>query len=81
MGDVSLWWSIALAGIGVFGLFLTTKKLPIGFAIGFFVQLLWVAYAIATQQWGFIGSAAAYGWVNFRGWRLWTKEARALKDS
>ena len=30
-------------------------------AIGVFG--LWLAYAVATQQWGFIVSAFAYGWV------------------
>ena len=67
------WWSYLLAAIGVFGLYLTTRKLWHGFAIGVAVQLLWIAYALTTHQYGFIASALAYGAVNTLGlWRWLT---------
>lgn len=69
-----MWWSIVLAVIGVSGLYLTTRKLAVGYAVGFGVQILWIAYAIATTQFGFIFSALAFGYVNALGWYKWTKE-------
>jgi len=62
-------WSYVLTGIGVTGLYAVTNKKWWGFAIGLFVQLLWVAYAVTTRQHGFIGSACVYGYVNYLGWK------------
>lgn len=73
MDDVSQLWSWALAAIGVSGVFLTTKKLYAGFVVGVLVQLLWISYAIASSQYGFIASALAFGWVNALGWYRWTR--------
>lgn len=67
------WWSYLLAAIGVFGLYLTTRKLWHGFAVGVAVQLLWITYAIVTRQYGFIASALAYGAVNTLGLIRWTR--------
>lgn len=72
MIDASQWWSWGLAIIGISGLYLTTKKLPVGFLVGVLVQLLWIAYAFASGQWGFIVSAICYGAVNALGWYRWT---------
>lgn len=74
-------WSYALATIGVFGLWLTTRKLWQGFAVGVAVQLLWIAYAVTTAQWGFIGSAVAYGAVNTVGLVRWRRAARAEDEA
>lgn len=67
-------WSWILAAIGVTGLYLTTRKLAVGFAVGVAVQVIWIAYAFATEQWGFIASALAYGAVNALGLYRWTRE-------
>lgn len=64
-------WSILLPLVGAGGLYLTTRKLWYGYAVGLGVQLLWVTYAIVTVQWGFIGSALLYGWINILGIRSW----------
>lgn len=74
------WWSWLLAAIGVSGLFLAGSKRKLGWAIGFSVQGLWVAYAVATKQWGFIASAIAYGWVYARNWLRWRREVPVLKS-
>lgn len=66
-------WSWILAAIGVFGLWLTTKRMWQGFAVGVAVQLLWIAYALTTSQYGFIASALAYGAVNSLGLYRWTR--------
>lgn len=64
-------WSYLLAGVGVFGLYLAGKKNPMGWAVGLGAQALWIAYALATEQWGFIVSALAYGWVYGKNYRSW----------
>lgn len=64
-----------LATIGVFGLWLTTHRMWEGFAVGVAVQILWIAYALATRQYGFIASALAYGTVNSLGLYRWTRKA------
>jgi nicotinamide riboside transporter PnuC len=66
---VNPWWSAILTAIGVTGLYLVTCKRREGFALGVVVQVLWIAYAVATRQWPFIISALAYGAVNVVGWR------------
>ena len=65
------WWSWVLTLVGVTGLFLAGSKRKAGWALGLGAQLLWVSYAIATEQWGFIASAFAYGWVYARNWLRW----------
>lgn len=64
-------WSWLLAAVGVFGLYLAGKKNPMGWAVGLAAQVLWIAYALVTKQWGFIASALAYGWVYGKNYRSW----------
>lgn len=71
---IPMWWSIMLATIGIAGIYVTTRKLWWGFALGLAAQLLWIAYAIATQQYGFILSAVGYGIVYWIGARKWFQE-------
>ena len=71
-------WSFALASVGIFGLWLAGRHNAVGWAVGFGAQLLWVAYATATEQWGFYVSAAGYGWVYARNYLAWRREARAV---
>lgn len=70
-----MWWSWLLTAIGVTGLYLVTRKDWRGFVLGVAVQLLWIAYAVVTAQWGFIASALFYGVVNLRGLRTWRAES------
>ncbi len=68
---MGLMWSITLAAVGVLGLYVAGIGKWQGWALGLFAQTLWVAYAVATEQWGFIASALAYGYVygkNTIGW-------------
>lgn len=71
------WWSWLLTGVGVTGLYFAGRKNKVGWAIGFAAQSLWILYAVATRQWGFIVSAGAYGSVYARNWLRWRREARA----
>lgn len=58
-------WSYLLAVVGVAGIFLAGRKTSpwIGWALGLSAQALWVLYALASRQYGFLLSAAAYGTV------------------
>lgn len=75
------YWSYILTAVGVFGLWLAGRKSKFGWAVGLGAQVLWLSYAVTTEQWGFIVSAVAYGWVyskNFLAWRQAEQEvARA----
>lgn len=67
---ISLWWSFALTTIGVTGLVLVYRSQSlVGPGIGLGVQLLWIAYAVTTQQWWFLLSAFTYGGANVYGIR------------
>lgn len=70
---IPVWWSILLAVVGVFGLYITTTKRWWGWAVSLAAQVLWIAYAVATSQPGFILSALAYGTVNLIGLYRWYK--------
>jgi nicotinamide riboside transporter PnuC len=69
-------WSYALAAIGIAGIWLAGRDKSIGWALGLFAQALWIAYALVTNQPGFIVSALAYGFVYARNWRNWRRSGR-----
>lgn len=70
-------WSWVLTAVGVTGLFLAGSKRSVGWAIGLGAQVLWLAYAITTKQYGFVISAFAYGWVYARNLRKWKADQSA----
>lgn len=71
---MSIAWSIALAAIGILGIYLAGKKNSWGWFIGLSAQAIWIVYAIVTQQWGFIASALAYGFIYGKNWLAWRKD-------
>lgn len=73
------WWSWVLTAVGVFGLWLAGRHDRRGWWVGISAQGLWISYAIATRQWGFIVSALAYGTVYARNTYLWRREQRPVK--
>lgn len=66
-------WSWILTAIGATGLLLAGKKVPWAWLVGLGAQVLWVAYAVATRQWGFLASAFIYGSVYLRNHLLWQR--------
>lgn len=58
-------WSYLLAAVGVLGIYRAGRETRpwVGWVIGLAAQVLWVVYALATSQYGFLVSAAAYGTV------------------
>lgn len=68
------WWSWLLTAVGVTGLYFAGKKVWWAWTIGLGAQVLWLTYAIATEQYGFIVSAGAYGWVYGNNALKWRRE-------
>lgn len=68
---VPWWWSWLLTAVGVTGLYLAGSKKRLGWLVGIGAQGLWIAYALATEQYGFLASALAYGAVYVRNARKW----------
>lgn len=74
-------WSVALAAIGILGIYLAGNRSLWGWCISLAAQALWFIFAIVTQQYGFILSALAYGWVYGRNFIRWRAERRkAVED-
>ena len=72
---LNLVWSIALAIVGIIGIWLAGNRSRIGWALGLTAQALWVIFALVTSQYGFILSAVAYGFVYGRNLIRWRKAA------
>ena len=70
-------WSYGLAAIGILGIYLAGRRNLWGWAIGVGAQGLWIVYAVATGQFGFIVSAIAYSVVYGRNWWKWRAEQKS----
>jgi hypothetical protein len=68
-------WSYVLAAIGVTGIFFVGRKTIWGWFVLLFNEVLWIAYALITNQYGFILSAIAYAVVYIKSYLLWRREA------
>lgn len=64
-------WSWVLTVMGVTAIWLAGRGNRIGWAVGFSGQLLWIVYAVASRQWGFLAAAGLYGGVYARNWFRW----------
>ena len=67
-------WSWILAAIGVTGIFLVGRKTIWGWLILCVNECLWIAYALATHQYGFIAMALAYAAVYIKSYIHWRIE-------
>jgi hypothetical protein len=70
------WWSWLLTAVGVTGLYLAGRKVVWAWLVGLGAQVLWVAYAVTTSQWGFLVSAFAYGSVYLNNHLAWKRAAK-----
>ena len=70
------WWSWVIFAVGLAGFFLAGKKIWWAWYVNIANQVLWTAYAIVTQQWGFLVATGFYFFVFSRNAYLWTKEHR-----
>lgn len=74
-------WSWLLTAVGLVGLWAAGSRKSYGWLIGLGAQALWIAYALATEQHGFLVSAVAYGAVYLRNWRRARRATSASKHS
>lgn len=74
-------WSWLLTGVGVTGLYFAGRRQAVGWMIGLGAQVLWLAYAITTRQWGFLASCACYGTVHARNFVQWRRPGTAVIES
>lgn len=74
------WWSWLLMSVGIAGLWMAGRKNAWGWVLGIAAQVLWFAYAVSTQQWGFLVSCFAYGWVYVTNARRWFAEDKARAE-
>lgn len=67
-------WSYILAAVGVTGIFFVGRKTIWGWLILLTNECIWIAYALATKQYGFILMATAYSAVYIKSFIGWRKE-------
>lgn len=68
-----MWWSWVLTAIGITGLVLAGRRVWWAWRVGLAAQPIWIAYGIATRQYGFVVSGLAYGAVYVQNNNLWKK--------
>lgn len=68
---MSQWWSWALTANGLLGLWLVATYARKGWIVLIGNELLWIAYAVLSRQWGFIAMAATYGTVYVFAYNKW----------
>lgn len=57
---MSATWSYALLPLSLLGIALQGRDKPYGWLLSIVTQFTWLAYAINTEQWGFILGTVAY---------------------
>jgi len=67
-------WSWLLTAVGLVGFVLAGRRVWWCWYVNLACQALWLAYALVTQQYGFIASALLYTVVFARNARAWTAE-------
>jgi hypothetical protein len=72
------YWSWVLAVIGVAGIYFVGKKTLWGWFVLLFNEIVWIVYAVITEQYGFILSAFAYAAVYVKSYLHWKSDANEL---
>jgi hypothetical protein len=65
-------WVLAVIGVG--GIYFVGRKTIWGWLVLLFNEVLWIVYALTTDQYGFIFSALAYALVYIRSYIHWSKD-------
>ena len=71
---MSQWWSWALTVMGATTFWLAGRKVWWAWYVGLITQVVWTAYSVATQQWGFLVGVVVYTAVYVRNAVRWTRE-------
>lgn len=74
MNFITTYGSWILAVVGVLGIYFVGRKDSWGWFVLLFNEILWIGYAVVTQQYGFIVSAIAYAIVYIRSYVHWSKK-------
>ena len=74
-------WSWVLTLTGVTCFFLAGRKVWWAWYVGLLAQVLWLAYSIITEQWGFLAGCAVYTWVYVTNCIKWTREHREKQEA
>ena len=69
------YWSWILAVIGVAGIYFVGRKTLWGWFVLLFNEVIWIAYAVITEQYGFIVSAIAYAAVYIKSYLHWKEDS------
>lgn len=77
---MSAYWSWLLTAVGVTGFILAGRKVWWAWYVNLACQGLWLAYALATHQYGFIVASAVYTVVFTRNAVAWTREHHATAE-
>lgn len=67
-------WSYLLTAVGLTGFILAGRKVWWAWYVNLACQALWLAYALATHQFGFVISSVVYTVVFTKNAVAWTKE-------
>lgn len=67
-------WSWVLAAVGVTGIYFVGRKTIWGWFVLLTNECIWILYALATKQYGFIFMATAYAAVYIKSYLGWRKE-------
>lgn len=78
---VAQWGPWYLSVVGVAVVWWLRFKQPTAWLLGIFLKCCWVAFAVITQQWGFLLSAVVYGAIFFSNWRHWRNDDRCAKEA
>ena len=71
------WWSWLLTAVGVTGFVLAGRKVWWAWYVNIGCQFLWLAYALVTEQYGFIVASCVYFVVFTKNAIRWTADHRA----
>ena len=69
-------WSWILTIIGLTGFYLAGRKVWWCWYVNIANQIIWAAYAVITQQWGFLVGVGAYTFIFTKNAISWTEEHR-----
>lgn len=67
-------WSYLLTAVGITGFILAGRKVWWAWYVNIGCQVLWYAYAFATEQYGFVVAATIYTVVFTQNAVRWTRE-------
>lgn len=74
-------WSYVLTIVGVTGFYLAGKKVWWAWYVNIACQVLWLAYALVTAQYGFLLGVLVYSVVFTKNAMVWTEAHRIQKSN